>query len=308
MVRFPVPSSWSTYDDAVTLRLEMLQVARLAPRQLEEATEPIKRFLDEQWTPEGGARDRSGKSDLYYTPFLLECCSALQHDLPHERVAAYLEGFGDGSELDIVHVASLVRSWKALGKDPPASLLREAPLFFAERRTADGGYGVDPDDETGSLYGAFLALGVHQDLGLSVPEPARLADSIARLRCRDGGYADSFELLMGTTPTTAAAVTLLRHLARPTEEEVCAWLLSRTHAQGGFLAMPEAPLPDLLSTATALHALAGAGVSFERVRERCLDFLDSLWTGQAFVGTWDDDDPDCEYTFYALLALGHLAL
>ena len=68
------------------------------------------------------------------------------------------------------------------------------------------------------------------------------------------------------------------------------------------------PVPDLLSTATALHALAGMEVSFEPIKERCLDFVDTLWTGKGFCGHWADDVVDTEYTFYALLALGHLSL
>jgi len=35
----------------------------------------------------------------------------------------------------------------------------------------------------------------------------------------------------------------------------------------------------------------------------------SLWTSRgAFYGNWADDVADCEYTYYALLALGHLSL
>ena len=46
-----------------------------------------------------------------------------------------------------------------------------------------------------------------------------------------------------------------------------------------------------------------------RLREPCLDFVDSLWTNRGgFFGTWADDTVDCEYTYYALLALGHLSL
>ena len=45
------------------------------------------------------------------------------------------------------------------------------------------------------------------------------------------------------------------------------------------------------------------------LREPCLDFVDSLWTNRGgFFGTWADDAVDCEYTYYALLALGHLSL
>jgi hypothetical protein len=45
------------------------------------------------------------------------------------------------------------------------------------------------------------------------------------------------------------------------------------------------------------------------VHERCLDFLDSLWSADGgFHGHWADDQLDSEYTFYGLLALGHLSL
>jgi len=68
-------------------------------------------------------------------------------------------------------------------------------------------------------------------------------------------------------------------------------------------------MPDLLSTATALHALAGLEISVSAVKDKCLDFVDSLWTNEGgFYGHWGDDHLDCEYTFYGLLALGHLSL
>ena len=47
---------------------------------------------------------------------------------------------------------------------------------------------------------------------------------------------------------------------------------------------------------------------FRQSKNTSIDFLDSLWTGKAFVGTWEDDEADCEYVFYALLALGHLSV
>jgi hypothetical protein len=45
------------------------------------------------------------------------------------------------------------------------------------------------------------------------------------------------------------------------------------------------------------------------IRERCLDFVDSVWNAEGgFHGHWADDHLDAEYTFYGLLALGHLSL
>ena len=54
----------------------------------------------------------------------------------------------------------------------------------------------------------------------------------------------------------------------PVNQSAGDWLLARCHPEGGFLAAPGAPIPDLLSTATALHALAGLQVSFARVKEK----------------------------------------
>jgi len=101
----------------------------------------------------------------------------------------------------------------------------------------------------------------------------------------------------------------MRHLDTEPRPAVADWLLARFHGEGGFFAAPRAPVPDLLSTATALHALTAMGVDLGRVKEPCLDFLDSLWTSRGgFYGSWVDQALDCEYTYYGLLALGHLSL
>jgi len=291
----------------------MLQVARLAPRQLAEATGQLAEFLLGELGEAGGARDRAGRDDLYYTAFALDGLVALQAEPPRARVAEYLLGFGAGEELDLVHLSCLVRCWTALGGTwPTADFPAQVAARLERHRSPDGGYAIEPGRAAGggdsALYSDFLILGVYQDLGLALPEPERLAASLARLRTEDGAYANVPQLLQGTTPSTAAAATILRQLGQPSEPEVGRWLLARAHPSGGFLATPGAPVPDLLSTATALHALSGFPVSLEPLRERCLDFVDSLWTGRAFVGNWDDDQTDSEYVFYALLALGHLSV
>ncbi len=290
-------------------RLATLQVARLASRQLAEAAPRVVEFLQDELGSSGGARDRGGESDLYYTAFALDALIALRADLPRERVAQYLAGFGSGEDLDLVHQASLVRCWAALGAGGPLPDFRAEMARRVETlRSRDGGYSSEPGAADGTLYAVFLALGILSDLGLTVPEPGRLAQSVARLRTDDGAYGNAHDLPAGTTPATVAAVSVLRELGHECGPDVGAWLLARAHPSGGFLATPGAPVPDLLSTATALHALSLLEVSIDPLRERCLDFVDSLWTGRAFVGTWDDDQPDSEYVYYALLALGHLSV
>jgi hypothetical protein len=68
-------------------------------------------------------------------------------------------------------------------------------------------------------------------------------------------------------------------------------------------------MPDLLSTAVALHALDATQSDWRADREVLLDFVDSLWSAEGgFHGHWADDTLDVEYTYYGLLALGHLAV
>jgi hypothetical protein len=267
----------------------MLQVARLAPKLLQEAAEPVARFLKGQFNEDGGARDRGGHSDLYYTVFALDGLIALQQELPVARVKTYLEGFGDGDGLDFVHLACLARCWAALGKgqlDPDAS------GRLALRVLDSGSDGV---------YHQFLKLGALEDLGGTVEDPEDATAQILELQSPDGSF-------LSTTPTTAGAVTLLHHLGARVPTSAVEWLYSRARPQGGFFPAADSPVPDLLSTATALHALAAAHAPLGALRDPMVDFVDTLWTGQGFCGSWADDVVDSEYTYYALLALGHLSL
>lgn len=292
-----------------SFRLEMLQVARLAPKVLGESASLIEKFLCSQMTAEGGFADRQGKPDLYYTVFGLESLLALRAEAPKEKVSAYLRVFGSGEGLDFVHACSLARCHANLGGH---FIPDEHKHALADRiesyRTPEGGYHGTPGKAAGSAYGGLLAWGAYNDLGLPMPQEERLGEALAALALPDGSFANEPGMREGTTTTTAAAVTLARHLSFPLPGGTGDWLLKQVHPSGGFLATPRAPLPDLLSTATALHALEGLQIPFGHLRELCLDFIDSLWSAEGgFHGHWADDHLDAEYTSYGLLALGHLS-
>lgn len=287
----------------------MLQAAARAPNLLRDATDQVGDFVRGRLNDDGGFANRDGPSDLYYTIFGLGCFAALGLDLPADRVRRYLLTFDDGASLDLVHLTCLARAWAYLPEGLPPDPCRSRLIDRIEGyRSLDGGYHATPGHDQGTIYGCFLAWGAYQDLRAEVVEGDRLADCIAALRADDGGYANGPAMSVGLTPPTAAAAMLMRELDLPLPAGLDDWLLARCRPEGGFFATPAAPIPDLLSTATALHALAVIGVSLEPVREVCLDFLDSLWTGRGgFHGSWTDDHLDCEYTFYGLLALGHLS-
>jgi len=293
-----------------SFRLEMLQVARLAPKLLGESAELVKDFILSRLNPQGGFVNREGRPDLYYTVFALEALQALRAELPRQQILPWLHAFGAGEGLDLVHLCSLVRSAAALGGEIFTEEQKaKIAAHLADFRSADGGCHASRGNKTGSSYGALLTWGAHDDLGLPVPEESRLLQSVLSLRLNDGSFANEAGLTQGVSTATAAAVTFCRLIGHALEPKTAAWLQQCFHPSGGFLVFPGVPMPDLLSTAVVLHAFDGMEVNFSALREPCLDFVDSLWSAEGgFHGNWTDDDLDCEYTYYGLLALGHLTL
>ena len=296
----------SGFKPAINLRQEMRQAAHRAPAALGDSTALVKTFLQSQQHASGGFKDRSGRPDLYYTVFGIEASLALEIELPIAPLTHFLKSFNSGDRLDLVHLCCLARCWASLESD--AASPREIAQRIESYRAHDGGYHQVAGSAFGTAYGSFLALGAYQDLKLSVPKITKALGSLMALETPDGAWANDRTLKIGSTNATAAAASLLRALDLPVPAKVGQWLLARRHASGGFLAAPNAPLPDLLSTATTLHALAGMQTPLDDIKESALDFIDTLWTNQGgFHGHWADESLDCEYTYYGLLALGQLA-
>ena len=293
----------------MSIRLEMLQVARLATKMLGESAALVEKFVRSKQTEDGGFADRDGRSDLYYTSFAIDALTALQVELPTNALRRYLSSFDDGDGLDFVHLCCLARTWSAIERNA-ACIDRVVARIEENYRTGDGGYNQSSDATTGSAYGSFLAFGAYSDHGRTPPNVAGLTESLDALLDKDeGAWANDHDLPIINVPATAAAVTLYRNLRWPIPESTPKWVLSNLHPQGGFCPFPDAPMPDLLSTAVALHCLDGLQAPIENIQEQCLDFIDTLWTAEGgFHGTWDDEVLDIEYTYYGLLALGHLSL
>jgi len=295
----------------MSLRLQLLQVARLAPRLLADSTDLVREFYRRQINSDGAGCDRGGQPDLYYTIFALAGMQALDVPVPVERVEGFLRRFGAGETLDFVHISALARCWASLGRERmPAGLDRTLLARIEEFRQPDGGYDGDRGLGHGTAYGAFVALGAYQDLGHTPPDVITLIRALKRLESADGAWSNVPGASIGALNATAGAITLIRHLGFPVNPEVGNWILAQAHPQGGFRAVPGAPLPDLLSTATALHALAALDQRVPSVvHERCMDFIDSVWTNEGgFHGHWADEFVDVEYTYYGLIALGHLSV
>jgi prenyltransferase beta subunit len=290
----------------------MLQVARLAPNLLHDSAELVLRFIQSKIDPSGGFCNRAGSPDLYYTVFGIDSLLALRAPLPVPGIVGFVRSHGDIAALDLVHTACLARCDAASGRvaldDAARQRIADRLLAF---RTPDGSFANESGRTSGTAYGAFVALGALEDLG----ERARYPDDavsgfLDRLVRDDGSYPNEIGVSLGMTNSTAAAVNVLRAIQGQQHPSTPSWLRARFNDKGGgFFAGPGVPLPDLLSTATTLHTLAALETPIDDLREACLDFIDTLWTNEgSFYAHWADETIDVEYTYYGLLALGHLAV
>jgi prenyltransferase beta subunit len=284
----------------------MLQVARLSPILLHDSAESVSSFLHSQQLPNGAFIGRANTSDLYYTLFGIESCLALK--TPLTDPCPFLNTIDHVSLTDLVDIASLARCYSALNVSIPDNA-RDILLGNIEQlkdRSTD--LMLSRNSHSSNIYSLFLTLGFYQDMAMheriDVDKWIMLLETFKTPR---GGYSNVKGLKNGTGPATAAAIILQLELGASIDTQSVEWLKRLFYPRGGFFASESTPVPDLLTTAVSLHALASAQCDLSEYVEPCLNYLDTLWSSQgSFYGNWTETQLDTEYTWYALLALGHL--
>lgn len=261
-----------------------------------QARELILGFLLSQRTERGAYVNKQGEEDLYYTTFgwLLESALGLRQDA--EAMERYLAEV-DLESLDLVHYAAAVRCrllqrgakgrlsllWQALQRTPT----RELESFRSV-----------PNNDREAPYTQFIWMSLCEDTRNDY-QPAALD----AYRTSDGGYANVKGGKEMVTNATAAALMVVGQSEGYDAARVSP-LLQAQEPSGGFRATSVAPIPDLLSTATALFVLNCYGV---RPRYEAADFVEAHWLESGgFAATLLDEKSDVEYLFYGLLALGTL--
>ncbi|MBM4163130.1 MAG: hypothetical protein FJ222_01610 [Lentisphaerae bacterium] len=263
-------------------------------------------------------RDRAGRPDLYYSVFGLGGLIALGVGLPQPRdVRRCLDAEAgvtkEESFTDCVSRIRCLRCLNLLGDVQPGDALKfEQSVARLERyRSADGGYSHEREHAPqGTVYAAYLVEQAHRDAGIAWRDPERTITALDTLCTPDGGYTNHSGTPRGsTTATAAAAVLLIRHGKCQPARRAVDYLARQRHPDGGYRASQAAPLPDLLSTATALYAESLCEPLTDKPPFRpTAAFIEGLWNGDSgFRSQAADPVSDVEYTFYALLALGALA-
>jgi len=198
-------------------------------------------FLLQQQREDGGFAGRMGESDLYYTGFALRSMAilGLLDGEPAQRAAAFIRQKMTGQET-IVDFLSLLYG---------ASLLRSAA-------------GIDVFDH--------LADGWKQ----------KIASHLETLRRDDGGYAKGPQGRASSTYHTFLVILShqLLELPTPNPELAGKYILSRQHAEGGFLEMRVSKRAGTNPTAAAIGCLKILDMITPEITEATIDFLFEMQT------------------------------
>ncbi|HAF29884.1 MAG TPA: hypothetical protein DCG75_12650 [Bacteroidales bacterium] len=319
----------------------MIEVNKYILKTLEKSTSKlsnqaikrIKEFLMLQLHHDGGFMDRAGNSDPYYSVFGYTLAFILDLEVPVNKQLIFVERWSDKNEIDFIHAVSLVQCKILISAMQLKSKGSSAGQFFQSKfiservrknivkdvvqksddllriiesyRSQNNGYNQSfKNADYASTYATFLAWSLFQDLGLLVDE-AELLKSIQDLQKENGSFVNERNSSSGVTTATAAGLIMSKSLQVVNIEKSISWLKERWINQGGFVAAEGLPIADLLSTSTALLALKMADNSLVNYSEACTDFINMHWDNSGgFFGSVADMHPDCEYTYYALLALG----
>jgi geranylgeranyl transferase type-2 subunit beta len=258
----------------------------------------------------GGFRGRKGSGDLYYSAFALRGLFLLGM-LDDEKLLAGMEIFleeqfrkNDLSPAEILSwtfCASLVNT--AQGKEwLPEQIAALLDRWERFRRT-DGCFAASEKSALSSTYTTFLTAIFYELLGESERSRSIPVEPILERQRPDGGFVELPPLRYSGTNPTAAAVGLLTLLevSPPDNQKTVEFLCRCQQPSGGFQAHARIPVPDLLSSFSALTALHDLDAADQANQSALRNFTTSLRSlDGGFFGLSGDQQSDVEYTFYGM--------
>lgn len=269
-----------------------------------EALDRIGGFVESQRTEGDAFVNKGGKADVYYTVFGWMLSYLLGIRLDAQKTPVYLATF-DTDSLDLIHYAAYMRCRmiQQFMKRGKAGLLLRSLFPTEVKALAD--FKEVPHNDLYSPYTRFIWLSLLEDTGQRIPDKKGVMGSLGDYQLPEGGYRNIRDGLTATTNATAAALVVRGQLEGYQENKDVFYLRDRQDISGGFHATMASPIPDLLSTATALFVLSCYKV---RPKYAARDFIEAHWLDSGgFSSTLLEDKSDVEYTFYGLLALGAIA-
>jgi len=286
---------------------------RILPGMLQEKPErrdKLRTYYLAALDQNGGFRGRKGSGDLYYSAFAIRGLFLLgmlddENLLP--RVAEFLEEQHRREDLSPPDLLSWTFCATLVHTVRGTELLPEQMTTLLNRwerfRCSDGCFVASEKSAYSSTYTTFLTAIFYELLGEPERSQSIPVEPILERRRSDGGFVELPPLQYSGTNPTAAAVGLLTLLEvpLPDKEKTVEFLCRCQQHTGGFNAHARIPIPDLLSSFSALmtlHDLAAVDcVNHSALR----NFVTSLRSPDGgYFGMSLDQQSDVEYTFYGM--------
>jgi hypothetical protein len=285
-----------------TVSAKLLHALLKGKKQLStEALSRISHFIESQRADDESFINKSGISDLYYTSFgwILSYMLGIKSDI--QKMEFYLSK-QEPETLDLIHYAAYMRCRmivQLMKNGKTGFMLRS---FFSTKVKLLDDFKSVPHNDMQSPYTQYIMLSLIEDAGQGIYDKKYVAASFADYHSTGGGYRNTKDGPAATTNATVAALAVKGQLTGYKENEDVLYLRKLQNASGGFSAAASSPVPDLLSTATALFMLNCYHI---KPIYPAGDFIEAHWLDSGgFSATLLDDKSDVEYTFYGLLALG----
>ena len=293
------------------------------------AQERIREYIRSQMVDCAFFVDKSGRKDVYYTVFGLMLSYVFGVKVDCSETRTQLE-INKPDENDLIHYAAYMRSkmlLKLLEGNKVGIILSR--LFYTGEKTLPD-FTRFPHDDPHSPYSVFILLSLLEDLGRRLNNKKEILESLEFYHTTGGGYsniarmegapvspddalvnepsrlkapmAENEAVSMATANATAAALCIRGQLEGYSINGDVERLCDLQDSSGGFFATAQSPVPDVLSTATALFVLNCYK------KEPLVSpgaFIEAHWLDSGgFAPTLLEDKSDIEYTFYGILALG----
>ena len=273
-----------------TLSIRLFRALLDGKRRLgTDALKRMRHFLADRKSVGEAFMNKGGEPDIYYTSFGWALAYVLGLPLDRELMRHYLESL-DQASMDLVHYAAYRR----------CELIQRffnVPEWLAGRMPVIGNW-ANPVSVPHFKVIDYPNQDPGQDIDL------KTLNRFPAYRVADGGFSNSREGSVASVNATAAALMVIGQADGYRKNDDLDYLLHVQDPSGGFRADAAAPVPDLLSTATALFVLRCYEV---RPLVPTRDFIEAHWLDNGgFGATLWDEEGDVEYLFYGLLALGSL--
>jgi hypothetical protein len=295
-----------------TLSVKMMNILQKGKNRLsDDATGKIGKYIESQMTRHDLFMNKSGGEDIYYTAFGWMLSYLFGIKIRCEQARRQLQNL-TADRSDLIRYAAYIRSemlldllsgnyGRLLMKAIVPATGTETPAFSSSK-VGMPAFSSFPHDDCHSPYSTFIRLSLSEDMNCKIRNKKEITASLAAYRVPAGGYSNMAGNDTASVNATSAALSVKGQLEGYALNDDVDYLYRSQDDSGGFFASENTPLPDILSTATALFVLNCYGIA-PRVDPR--HFIEAHWLESGgFASVLFEETSDIEYTFYGLLALG----